>query len=83
MIASLTYLLHPMNGKGYQFWSGIGSDFGELSILAAILAGYRHRNCHVKGCWRLGHDDPEHGFPACRKHHTRADACGHVAGDNP
>lgn len=56
-------------GRGYQFWSGAGSDFGELSILIAIGMFFRHRNCHVKGCWRLGHPNPDHGWPACRKHH--------------
>jgi len=31
-------LFHPLHGQGYQFWSGIGSDLGELSILIAITA---------------------------------------------
>jgi hypothetical protein len=61
-------LLHPLNGNGYQFWSGIGSDFGEASILSVLIVGYRHKNCYVKGCWRLGHADPKHGHPACKTH---------------
>jgi hypothetical protein len=67
-----TYVLHPERGNGYQWWSGIGSDFGEVTIVAAILATLRHRNCHEKGCWRLGHPHPEHGFPTCRRHYHRA-----------
>jgi hypothetical protein len=69
-------LLHPLNGNGYQFWSGIGSDFGEASILTAIIVGLRHRNCHVKGCWHLGHTDPAHGWPACKTHHSMKDLHG-------
>jgi hypothetical protein len=66
----------PMHGSGYAFWSGIGSDFGEASILTALIIGLRHRNCHVKGCWRLGHPDPAHGHPACRHHHSLRDQLG-------
>lgn len=57
-----------LQGRGYQFWSGIGSG---SPILAGLVIGVRHRNCHVKGCWRLGHTDPEHGHPACRVHHSK------------
>lgn len=61
----------------YDFWSGIGPViFGQLPILASLLLFFRHRNCHVKGCWHLGHPDPEHGHPACKKHHSRADRLG-------
>jgi hypothetical protein len=66
-------LLHPLAGNGYQFWSGIGSDAGEAALLGGVVVLLRHRNCHVKGCWRLGHLDPEHGHPACRRHHSKAD----------
>lgn len=77
MIASLTLtqLLHPLSGNGYQFWSGIGSDFGQLTLLTGMVAisvgWWRHHNCHVKGCWRLNwHGAPtEDGHPRCRKHH--------------
>lgn len=68
------WFFHPLHGLGYQFWSGIGSDFGEASLVTGIAVLLRHRNCHVKGCWRLGHADPEHGYPACRRHHSKADA---------
>ena len=65
-----------VSGPWYGFWSGFGSDLGEVTLLGAFIAAYRHKNCHTKGCWRLGHPDPEHGFPACRKHHSRAEALG-------
>lgn len=53
----------------YGFWSGFGSDLGEVTLLAGILAAYRHHSCHVRGCARLG--KPVDGTPylACPKHH--------------
>lgn len=71
-------LLHPLCGNGYQFWSGIGSDFGEYSIATALLFGivtaYRRHNCHVKGCpWLQWHVHPEHGHPVCKRHHPHKD----------
>lgn len=61
-----------VSGPWYGFWSGFGSDIGEVTLIGVVVAGYRHRNCHVKGCWRLGHPDPEHGHPACRHHHSQS-----------
>jgi hypothetical protein len=57
-------------GYGYGFWSGIGSDIGELAILGAIIAAYRKHNCHVRGCWRISRH-PVDGTPwvVCRRHH--------------
>lgn len=57
-----------VSGPWYGFWSGFGSDIGEVTLIAAVLGAARHKNCHVKGCWRLGHSDPEHGHPVCRRH---------------
>lgn len=65
-----------VSGPQYGFWSGFGSDIGEVTLVGAVLAAARHKNCHVKGCWRLGHIDPDHGHPACRRHHSRADRLG-------
>jgi hypothetical protein len=67
---------HPLqNGNGYNFWSGFGSDLGEVTLVTAIVAGffgaYRHHNCHVKRCWRPGHIDPAVGAPACSQHHSQ------------
>ncbi len=57
----------------YDFWSGIGT---QITLLVGIIAAIRHHNCHVKGCWRLGHKDPLHGYPACRAHHSMANKLG-------
>lgn len=41
----------------YNWWSGPGSDLGELTLITAILTpaivAARHRNCMERGCWRL------------------------------
>lgn len=66
--------LDSASGPAYLFWSGIGSDISELTIFVALLALYRKHNCHVAGCWRLGHypfTDPGSGatYLLCRRHH--------------
>ena len=62
----------PPNGsKWYNFWSGFGSDLGELVIIGSLIGLYRHHNCPVKGCWRIGRH-PVAGTPykTCHKHAT-------------
>lgn len=71
--------LGPCHGAqcGYNLWSGIGSDVGEVSTLGilvtlmAMAAGmYRKHNCHVHRCWRLAwHPHPVNGHPICKHHH--------------
>jgi hypothetical protein len=56
------YLLHPLTGAGYAWWSGAGSDLGEITIIAVVI---RYLNCNEKGCWRFGY--PHHGHK-CRQH---------------
>ena len=60
----------PLHSDGYNFWSGIGSDFGEVTILIAVLAWWKHHNCQVKGCWRIHVRTPtEAGHFVCKRHH--------------
>lgn len=74
LIASLgSWFLHytgsnDPSGPWYGFWSGFGSDLGEIAILGGLITFVRHKNCTTKGCWRLGHPDPKHGHPVCRVH---------------
>lgn len=62
------WLWHPLEGPGYQFWSGIASDLGEVTLVGAVVALAKHHNCHHKGCLLPGHRHPVHGWPACKKH---------------
>ena len=57
------------SGPYYGFWSGFGSDIGEVALLGGVIQFHRHQNCHVKGCWRWG--KPVDGTPyrCCHKHH--------------
>jgi hypothetical protein len=52
----------------YNFWSGFGSDIGEVGIIGGLAHMARARNCHVKGCWRIGRH-PHGPFRVCAKHH--------------
>ena len=64
MIAFAWWVFHPLTGKGYQLWSGIASDVGELAIIGGLITLVRQRNCHVHRCPRLiWHEHPEHGHP--------------------
>ena len=64
-------------GPYYGFWSGFGSDIGELLLLGGLVQLVRHHNCHVEGCWRVKtHNDPAVHAPACKKHHS----LGHLHG---
>lgn len=69
----LNWLYHyfGVNGSGsyYGFWSGTGSDIGELAIVGGLIGVVRQHNCEVKGCVRLGRHQTAAGHKTCRKHH--------------
>lgn len=68
------HLLGIDNGAGpwYLWWSGFGSDLGELTILGALASLYWKHTCHVDRCWRLGRHPVEGtGYQVCRRHHPR------------
>lgn len=71
----LWWLLHVMGvddltGPWYGFWSGLGSDLGELAIVAGLISIYTRHNCHVRRCWRIGRHPVEGTtFVVCRRHH--------------
>lgn len=77
----MTWLLHLLDeygitsstGRWYAFYSGAGSDIGELALLSALVEFYRRHTCHVDSprfCWRPG-THPVEGTPyrACKRHH--------------
>lgn len=66
-------VLHPLHGNGYQLWSGIASDIGEVSIFAALLTigwhAWRHVNCAAPKCPRVGkHVTADGHHRLCRLH---------------
>lgn len=74
-----SHLLHPLEGLGYDFWSGIGSDFGQVTLITGLVFGaWRYKKqheCHVetpKNCHRFGRPVPGTGHVACRLHHPHA-----------
>lgn len=73
IVPSLHALERPLEGIGYQFWSGIGSDIGQVTLitmLAAAIATFWHKhNCHEHGCLRLSWHPDTDGHPVCKVHH--------------
>lgn len=62
-------------GPYYGFFSGSGSDLGEIAIIGGIgtlVGGLWHKfNCHNEGCARLGlHAVAGGAYVVCRKHHA-------------
>lgn len=75
----MIWLLHALgldsgSGPAYLWWSGAGSDLGELAIVGGIVAVYRRHSCHVRRCWRLARY-PVAGTPyvTCLRHHPVID----------
>jgi hypothetical protein len=59
----------------YNYWSGFGSVFPwSMGILATLMIGvyhgWRHKNCHTHGCWRIGSFPVAGGYRVCRKCHS-------------
>ena len=62
------------SSRAYNFWSGFGSDIGEIAIVGGLITLVRHHNCHVKGCWAMGRQVPGTPYVACHDHNPeRAD----------
>lgn len=56
--------------NAYAWWSGPGSDIGELAMLGWLYAFLRKHNCHVHRCWRIGrHPVGGTTWITCRRHH--------------
>jgi hypothetical protein len=71
-IGNWLYHFFGIGGSGprYAFWSGAGSDLGELTLIGAVIVAVRRINCHDKGCWSIvTHPVDGTPFKACRKHH--------------
>ncbi len=71
IVGDWLYWFFGLAGSGpmYAFWSGPGSDIGELAIVGTLLGLLRSRNCEIHGCWRLGRHLSAANHRLCRKHH--------------
>lgn len=72
----MNWLLHVLgvdnvSGRWYGFWSGFGSDIGQITLIGAVAGAYSKHNCHDKGCWRIGKHVVD-GTPYCGRHHEAA-----------
>jgi hypothetical protein len=57
-------------GPWYAFWSGFGSDVGELAIIGGLIGLVRKHTCHVRGCPRLGRFKVDGtAWVVCARHH--------------
>ena len=77
MAAVIAHGVRAVTGSFFWFWNPGGKFYvlisgvvADLGLLGGLLLVFRKLNCHVKGCWRLGHHDVQ-GTPykVCRKHH--------------
>lgn len=56
-------------GGWYLWWSGFGSDLGELAIVGGLIGLMRKHQCEVHHCWRLGRHTTAGQHHVCRRHH--------------
>lgn len=56
------------SGPYYGFWSGFGSDIGEVTLIGGLILAARHANCAHRTCWRLGRHITVDGHKLCRHH---------------
>lgn len=60
--------------RWYNFWSGFGSDLGEVTVIGGAIMIYKHHNCAVPRCPRIAHrkyEIKETKQYTCRHHHTQ------------
>jgi hypothetical protein len=61
--------LDTQNDMPYMFWSGVGPVLFTQGSL--FLVYYLHHKCHQTWCPWLGHPDPVHHRPICKKHYEK------------
>jgi len=60
------------SGPYYGFWSGFGSDLGEVTLVVGVAALYKRYKCQT--CWRLAHHQVEGThYRVCHHHWTDED----------
>lgn len=56
----------------YQLWSGFIPALAIASLVGGLYRHFRHINCHVHRCWRLGRYEAG-PYKVCARHHPRDD----------
>ncbi len=60
------------SGPWYGFFSGFGSDIGEVTLIGVAIGGFHHLNCASPRCPRLGKHTPDGTtHKMCRKHYKQ------------
>lgn len=59
------------SGPFYGFWSGFGSDIGEVTIVGGLVVMVRQHQCQAHRCWRLRFHTTAAGHAVCKKHHEQ------------
>lgn len=74
----LVAFFHPLDGAGYQMWSGIlGSFIVGGGIWASLAHAAIRHNCHVHRCpWPARFTHPD-GHRVCKKHMPNERIPGH------
>lgn len=52
----------------YQLWSGFIPALAVVSLVGGLWSHYKHVNCHVHRCWRVGRYIVR-GYKVCHRHH--------------
>jgi len=76
--------VRPRVAGAYAFWSGFGSDLGEVAIVGSIMTVVRRHNCGVHGCWHFGrHEYEMNGIKhkLCPEYHPGIDASHQFTAD--
>lgn len=61
--------LHFVGNQSYvNFWGGIASDIGELTLMSGLVGLYYKHVCHQRHCYRISRHIVN-GSPWCNKHH--------------
>lgn len=76
----MTWLAHILgldtqHSWPYDFWSGCAT---QASAVAGLVMFWRHKQCHVRWCARVGRHQ-EQGHLLCHRHHRTGALSAHEA----
>lgn len=57
--------------KGYNFHSGAGANFQEVTLLVGVAVFWLKHNCYEHGCPWLGRVKGNDGHMRCKGHHKK------------